>query len=179
MLDTKCQASKRLCQVRTQRCYNFFKMVFMRTKLNLSLLCLIGVLAACQPAAPTIEAAVNNEFVLARDQSARIKGTDLTITFNSVLSDDRCPIEIECAASGPVTVSLSVHREGEDIPTGMTLQVFTGEDGRTSGAPPEAVQNSAETAEHVIWLIGVLPYPKNLSGIKASDYEATLVVTAK
>ena len=136
------------------------------------------MLTACEAADPTIDTRVNNEFTLARDQSARIRGTDLTVTFSSVLSDDRCPIEIECAASGPVTVSLSIQRAGE-IPSNVTLETFTDQEGRAPGSQFEGIENFAEIGDHVIWLVGVVPYPRNLSGIKASDYQVTLLVTPK
>jgi hypothetical protein len=147
----------------------------MMKKLVLLSVALACMLAACQAANPTIDTRVNNEFTLARDQSARIRGTDLTITFSSVLSDDRCPIEIECAASGPVTVSLSIQRAGE-VPSTVTLETFTDQEGRAPGSQFEGIANSADLGEHTIWLVGVVPYPRNLSGIKASDYQATLVV---
>jgi hypothetical protein len=141
------------------------------------MLCLL--MAACQTANPTIETPLNTEFTLARDQSARIKTTSLTVTFSSVLSDDRCPIEVECVASGPVTVSLSIHREGEDIPTNVTLETFTNQEGRAPTEEFEGIEPSAEIGEYVIRVVSVLPYPRNLSGIKASDYQATFIVIPK
>ena len=150
----------------------------MNKKLILLSLSLLGLLAACQTANPTINPRVNEEFTLERDQTATIRGTNLIITFSSVLSDDRCPIDVECAASGPVTISLSVQREG-DIASPVTLQTFTDQEGRTPAGEFEGIENTVEVGEHVIRLIGVLPYPRNLSGIKASDYQATLIVTPK
>lgn len=120
-----------------------------------------------------------DEFTLARDQSARIKTTDLMVTFNSVLSDDRCPIEVECVASGPVTISLSVQREGDDFPTNITLETFTDQEGRAPTGEFEGIDASADIGDYLIRVVGVLPYPRNLSGIKASDYQATFVVTPK
>ena len=151
----------------------------MKAKRILASLYLVWISAACQTANPTIEAAVNSEFTLARDQSARIKTTDMTITFNSVLSDDRCPIEVECAASGPVTISLSIQREGDDFPNNVTLETFTDEEGRAPASEFEGIDASADIGDYLIRVVGVLPYPRNLSGIKASDYQATLVVTPK
>ena len=151
----------------------------MIAKRILASLYLVWILAACQTANPTIEAAMNTEFTLARDQSARIKTTDMTVTFNSVLSDDRCPIEVECAASGPVTISLSIQHEGEDFPTNVTLQTFTDQEGRAPTGEFGGIDASADIGDHLIYVVGVVPYPRNLSGIKASDYQATLVVIPK
>lgn len=143
----------------------------------LSLICVLAV--ACQAANPTIEAPLNTEFTLARDQSARIKTTDLTVTFSSVLSDDRCPVEVECAASGPVTVSLAIHRAGEDLPVNVTMETFTDQEGRAPAQDLDGAEPSADIGEYVIHVVSVLPYPRNLSGIKASDYQATFVVIPK
>jgi hypothetical protein len=82
----------------------------MKIKLIISSLFITIMLVACQSAKPTpsVTAEIDNEFTLAPNQSVAMTSTDLTITFNSVLSDDRCPSEVECVASGPVTVSLSI-----------------------------------------------------------------------
>ncbi|HEX5809968.1 MAG TPA: hypothetical protein VFY25_14965 [Anaerolineales bacterium] len=152
-------------------------MMIKRSFACLGLICVLA--AACQAANPTIEAPLNTEFTLARDQSARIKTTDLTVTFSSVLSDDRCPIEVECAASGPVTVSLAIHRAGEDLPVNVTMETFTDQEGRAPAEELEGVEPSADIGEYVIHVVSVLPYPRNLSGIKASDYQATFIVIPK
>src|SRR5512134_1297502 len=128
-----------------QRCYNLSRNnpgMMRRTFPSLGMLCLL--VAACQTANPTIETPLNTEFTLARDQSARIKTTDLTVTFSSVLSDDRCPIEVECAASGPVTVSLAIHRAGEDLPVNVTMETFTDQEGR---APAEGLDGAEPSAD--------------------------------
>jgi hypothetical protein len=148
----------------------------MKTKLLILSVYLLCFMAACQPANPLIETPVNREFTLARDQSAAIKGTNLILTFNSVLSDDRCPIDVECVASGPVTISLSAQEEGA-VPSGITLEAFTDQEGRSPGGEFDGIQDSAEIGDYTVRLVGVLPYPRNLSGIKASDYQVTLVVS--
>jgi hypothetical protein len=150
----------------------------MKTRILFACLLIVSLLTACQSAIPLVDTNVNKEFSLAPGQSARIRGTDLTFTFNAVLSDDRCPIEIECAANGPVTLSLSV-QPAEAVPFGITLETFTDQEGRSSGVGQEGIQDSAEAGDYLIRVLGVLPYPRNLSGIKASDYQATFVVTSR
>ena len=152
-------------------------MLINRTLPILGILCLLA--AACQTASPMIETRPNTEFTLSRDQSARIKTTDITVTFSSVLSDDRCPIEVECAASGPVTVSLSIHRSGDDLPVNVTLETFTDQEGRAPAEEFEGIDSTADIGDYWIRVVGVLPYPRNLSGIKASDYQATFIVIPK
>jgi hypothetical protein len=150
----------------------------MKTRILFACLFIASLLTACQSAIPLVDTNVNKEFSLAPGQSARIRGTDLTFTFNAVLSDDRCPIEIECAANGPVTLSLSV-QPAEAVPFGITLETFTDQEGRSSGVVSEGIQDATEVGDYLIRVLGVLPYPRNLSGIKASDYQATFVVTPR
>lgn len=141
---------------------------------------MLWMLVACQSATPLpqVNATLNNEFTLETDQSVSVKKTDLTITFNAVISDERCPSEIECAASGPVTVSLSVQQDSD--PTVMiSLQTFTDQQGRAPSSSFEGIEDRIEISDYLIQVVAVLPYPQNLSGIKVSDYQATLVVTQK
>lgn len=147
----------------------------MKTKRISFFLSVIFILSACQAPLPTVEAKVNNEFTLAPGQSVSVKRADLTITFNSVLSDERCPSQIDCASSGPVTVSLSVQK-GSDTPSTITLETFTDQDGRAPMGPFEGIQDRIDLNGYLLQITGILPYPKNLSGIKASDYQVSLIV---
>ena len=153
----------------------------MKTKPISLILVIVYILAACQtgtspsPATTTI----NQEITLAPDQSAAVTGTDLTITFHSVVSDERCPSDVECAASGPVTVSLSV-QQGNGTPNDFTLQTFTDVNGRSPNVQFEGITNRAEVGEYVIQIAGVTPYPRNsTTEIEASAYRVALLVSNK
>jgi hypothetical protein len=139
------------------------------------------ILAACQtdtPPPPTTTT-VNHEITLAPDQSATVTDTDLTITFHSVVSDERCPSDVECVASGPVTVSLSV-QQGNGTPNDFTLQTFTDVNGRSPNVQFEGITNRAEVGEYVIQIAGVTPYPRNsTTKIEASAYRVALLVSNK
>ena len=147
-----------------------------------SILLLIGIVTACQSTAPTSspeQAPLDAEIVLAPEQSSAVMGTDLTITFHAVVSDDRCPKEVECVASGPVTVSLSV-QEGNGAPNDFTLQTFTDQNGRAPHVQFEGVTNRAEVGEYVIQIAAVTPYPEGPNtAIKASEYRVALLVSEK
>ena len=141
----------------------------------------VVILIACQNVTPfpTVIALPGTEFTLAPGQSATVTGTDLNITFHSVLSDDRCPSDVECAASGPVTISLSVGQEAGDA-TDLTLQTFTDNNGRAPGGQFEGIEDRVELADYLIQIVGVTPYPKDFSTqIKSSEYRLTLMVTGK
>lgn len=150
-------------------------------KLVFSFLAII-LLMACRLVTPTappspVDAAVDAEFTLAPNQVATITGTGLTIKLISVPGDQRCPFELECAVSGPVSVSLSVQmNDGE--PVSMNLQTFTGSDGRAPGMEFEGIEDRMAYEGYLIRVAGVLPYPqKSISEVKDADYRVTLVVS--
>ena len=141
----------------------------------------ICLLTACQSETPSTPkpAGLNTEVTLAPGQSTAVTGTDLTITFHSVVNDERCPSEIECAASGPVTVSLSI-QQGDGDPTDFTLQTFTDLNGRSPNVQFEGVTNRAEVGDYAIQIARVIPYPQNLNTeINASEYRIALLVSNK
>jgi hypothetical protein len=154
----------------------------MKPKSFSSLLFLICMLTACQPAVTPSSpgpATLNTEITLAPEQSATVTDTDLTITFHAIVSDDRCPSDVECAASGPVTVSLSV-QQGNGAPNEFTLQTFTDLDGRSPNVQFEGVTNRAEVGDYVIQIAGVTPYPTSSTiPIEASTYRLALLISNK
>ena len=155
----------------------------MKTQFISLSLFMICILTACQSAATTAPlpgpAGLNTEVTLAPSQSAAVTGTDLTITFLSIVSDDRCPSDVECAASGPVTVSLSV-QQGDESPSEFTLQTFTDLDGRSPNVQFEGVTNRTEVGNYVIQLAGVTPYPtSSTTPIETSAYRVALLISNK
>jgi hypothetical protein len=155
----------------------------MKTKLITQFLATICILTACQTTtpSPSITTLPGTELTLtlAPGQSATITATDLTITFNSVLSDERCPSEIECAVSGPVTISLSV-QQGSSPAIDLALQTCTDNNGRTPNVQFEGITDRVELGDYLIRIAGVTPYPTNLSTqIKPSEYQVAFIVAQK
>ena len=149
-------------------------------KINLLpfILLILSFVSACQATPPSpVAAKVDAEFTLAPDQSAAVEGTDLTITFRSVPGDDRCPSEVECAASGPVDVLLSVQKGGEES-RDFNLQTFTDHKGIAPSVPFDGLTNPIEVGGYLIRIAGVTPYPTNPEiTIEPSDYRVTLIVS--
>jgi len=138
----------------------------------------IILLVACQSmtAAPLI-AEPDVEFVLAPGGTAAIKDTGLTINLISVLSDDRCPGEVECAASGPVQLLLAAQTEN-GIATDLMMQTLTDNDGRSPAIEFEGIEDRIEYEGYLIRIVGVLPYPEDPSTpIRQNDYRVSFVVT--
>lgn len=155
----------------------------MKTQFVFLSLFMICLLTACQSAPTTVPspgpAGLNTEVTLAPGQSAKVTGTDLTVTFHSIVSDDRCPSDVECAASGPVTVSLSV-QQGDETSNEFTLQTFTDLDGRSPNVQFEGITNRAEVGDYMVQLAGVTPYPTSSTiPIEASGYRVALLISNK
>ena len=146
---------------------------------------LVSLLIACQAVTPLPIASptplapvtVEKEFALAEDQTATVTGTGLTIRLIGVAGDQRCPKEIECAMSGPVSISLSVQKDN-GAPSKIDLQTFTDDTGRASAGKFEGINSRASFQGYSIQVMGVTPYPsKPSTPIKSSDYRVILTVT--
>ncbi len=137
------------------------------------------LLTACQPATPLPHLSVitGTEFTLAPNQTAALTDTELTIRLIGVSGDERCPSEIECVVSGPVSISLSAQM-GEAEPTDINLQVFTSNNGLAPDMHFEGIEDRAIYEGYLIRVAGVLPYPaKSFNEIKDSEYRVRLVVS--
>ncbi len=152
----------------------------MKTKLPISMI-LITMLLACRTLTPAplspVTATKDVEFTLAEDQTATVTDTGLSIRLIGVAGDERCPSEIECAMSGPVSISLSVQKGGGEQ-VNINLQTFTDNNGRAPGGQFEGIQDRATHEGYLIRVMGVTPYPtKPSSPIKSSEYRVMLIVT--
>ena len=152
----------------------------MLIKLFIVLFPVTFILVACQttPVSPVI-AEQGVEFVLAPGGTATIKDAGLTIKLISVLSDERCPSEVDCAVSGPVQISLSAQKNA-GATADFALQTFTDTEGRSPAMEFEGIEDRIVFEGYLIRIVGVLPYPENLStSIKEDDYRVGFVVTEK
>ncbi len=146
-----------------------------------SILLMVILLTGCgsPTPAPLVTTTLSTEFTLAPDQMATITDTKLTIRLIDVGGDQRCPSEIECAISGPVSVSLSA-QIGNQAPTNIDLQAFTSNNGRAPDMQFQGIKDRMTYEGYVIRVVGVLPYPaKSFNEIKASDYRVTFLVNIK
>ena len=154
-------------------------MVTSRYKAFLVLAALI-FLSACEGGTPApVSAAPGTEFTLSAGQTATIEGAGLTVQLVAVTNDERCPNRIECAMSGPVTLTIAVQSEGVE-PVEFTLQAFTSNNGRVPEGPFEGIQDRVEFNGYLIRVVGVLPYPETLADRNdLEDYQVTFVVSAR
>jgi hypothetical protein len=150
----------------------------MKIRNAIPLILLFSLLMGCQAGTPEpITAATDSEITLSIDQTVSLSDANLSITLLEVLSDERCPSEVECAASGPVTLRLSI-LGSNGMAIEEILQTFTDNNGLAPTMEFEGIKSSSIVDEYQIRLLGVSPYPKNLdSSIKPSEYKVTLKVS--
>ena len=136
------------------------------------------LLTSCSTATPVpVTPTLDIEFTLAPNQTATLTDTDLIIRLIGVAGDERCPSEIECAASGPVSLSLSAQM-GDSEPADINLQVFTSNNGRAPDMQFEGIEDRAVFENHLIRVVSVLPYPaKAFDEIQDSEYRVIFIVS--
>lgn len=118
-----------------------------------------GCSTSRQPTGPT--AALDEEFTLAPGERIRIDGTSISLQFQQVDNDSRCPADAICVLGGDAVVRIGVEETGRV----NGYQLHTG-----TMAP-------VRHDDLVISLIALSPYPFSARPIAPSDYRATLRVT--
>jgi len=122
-------------------------------------LCLLSV-TACEgsPTGPTIT--LNTEFTLAPRQAMGIDGTSLTVRFNNVSGDSRCPADAICIQGGSAAVGITVLSDRST----RDYELHTGD--------MRPVQHDGLT----VALVQLAPYPFSSRTIQPDEYRATLKV---
>jgi hypothetical protein len=104
---------------------------------------------------------------LAGGQSVRVD-TGLTITFQAVLEDSRCPTDVDCVWAGRAKVAFQVEAPGQ---AAATLTLIT--------LPDQPTPTPATYAGYAIALLDLAPYPQQLGqALALAEYEATVQVIA-
>ena len=116
------------------------------------------------PPASTVVVA-DSDFDLTVGQSARVDGTPVTITFNGVTADSRCPLGVMCIQAGNATVSLTVADAGTKTP----LVLYSN--------PTLQTPDSAKVAGYQISLVAVQPISRRGVTIPPESYIASLHVS--
>jgi len=122
-----------------------------------------ALIACSNPMAAS--AIAGQDFELRLGETARLEGSDLVLQFISVPSDSRCPTGVQCVHAGDATARLRV--EGGGGPEASL-------DLHTNDQPKEGTQGS-----FVIRLVVLRPLPRDGQPVQASDFVATLKITAR
>ncbi len=119
-------------------------------------------MTACSEKSPVSPSPVSREVVLAPGQSAAVSEAGITLRFEGVSGDSRCPANAICITGGDALVQIEV------VPVSGSRQAYTL---HTGNMRPVA------HGDLTIALVELSPYPFSTTPISPSDYRAKLQVT--
>ncbi|HZF41066.1 MAG TPA: hypothetical protein VE715_19745, partial [Blastocatellia bacterium] len=108
---------------------------------------------------------LGQEFELKINQEAVIEGEGLTVAFESVLEDGRCPEDVTCVWSGNAKIRLRSSKE-KQTPAAVELNT-------------DIRPKSSSYLAYEIKLVALKPFRKSDKAIQPNEYIATLIVTKK
>lgn len=125
-------------------------------------------------------AALDQPFGLAFGESASLADAGLTLTFERIVEDSRCPADVMCVWSGMVVIGLRVAPAGEPEQS-VELGGVTDSDGTLLAQQPQLqVSGSTDVAGYTVELLSVTPYPAQANVPPANaTYQAQLVMKTK
>jgi hypothetical protein len=112
------------------------------------------------PTGPTVP--LNEQFVLAPDETATILEAGIRIRFVGVFGDSRCPADVVCVTGGDAIVRIEVLSFGAGL---QPYELHTGD------------MRPVQHGDLTIALIQLDPYPFSAGRIQPGDYRATLRVS--
>jgi hypothetical protein len=126
---------------------------------------LIAALMLALATPPTDMVSEDREFELQVKQSAPVAGERLTVNFESVLEDSRCPTGADCIWSGNARIRLKLSQPGE---AAVTIELNTHLEPR-----------NATALKYEVRLVTLKPYPKLNEPIPPRAYKAVLKVSKR
>jgi hypothetical protein len=121
--------------------------------------CLLAV-TACDERVTGPTTPLNTEFTLAPGEAAAVEGASLSVRFNRIAGDNRCPADANCILGGSADVSVTAVSENSTRDYVL----------RTGDMQP--VQHDRFT----IALVQVSPYPFSARTIEPDEYRVKLTV---
>ena len=116
------------------------------------------------------ESVISTPFAVDVGHSVYFSQIDLTITFESVERDGRCPSAVICSENGPVVIIITAQL-GETQSTTFTMNPDP-QLAQLSGTPP----NTFTYQGYEIELTAVTPYPEQPEDLLNLPYTATLFI---
>lgn len=126
-----------------------------------SIVCCLLAISGCDESVTGPTAPLNSEFTLAPGGAIGIEGAALTVRFNGISGDNRCPADAVCILGGSADVRITVTSERLT----RDYELKTGD--------MRPVQHEST----IIALVQVSPYPFSARPIIADEYRVTLKVT--
>src|SRR5262245_33495409 len=108
---------------------------------------------------------LGQEFELKIKEEALVEGESLTVGFESVLADSRCPEGVDCVWSGNAKIKVRSNKQ-KQAPAALELNTNVG-------------AGSSSYLNYEIRLVALKPRPKADKAVPSNEYRATLIVTKK
>ncbi|MFC1970762.1 hypothetical protein ACFLV0_02330 [Chloroflexota bacterium] len=101
-------------------------------------------------------------FTIGVGDSARIAGEDMTVTFNKVIGDSRCPQNVTCVWEGVASSSVTI--------------VYRGENSSIVLSQPGLTEQADDTFLDYKITYSLNPYPREGEEISPDEYRLTLTL---
>ena len=102
-------------------------------------------------------------FTIGVGDSARIAGEDMTVTFNKVIGDSRCPQNVTCVWEGVASSSVTI--------------VYRGDNYSIVLSQPGLTEQAEDTFIDYTINYSLNPYPREGEEISPDEYRLTLTLT--
>ena len=119
-----------------------------------------GLLFVTACASAPLTVSPETDFTLRVNELATLAGTNISVRVDSVVSDSRCPVDVQCVWAGNAAVWLLLRADTEP---GTTASVNTTVEPRT-----------ASFSGRTITLVGLEPAPRQGQTIGQGDYRVRL-----
>jgi hypothetical protein len=126
-----------------------------------SVFCLLAM-TACSDESPAAPSPIDRQVTLAPGQTTAVEGASLTVRFEGVSGDSRCPIDAICITGGDAQVHIIV------APVAGVRQNYTLHTGD---------MRPVTHGDLTVALVDLTPYPYSARPIQPSEYRVTLRLT--
>jgi hypothetical protein len=135
-------------------------------RLRYSLICIPMVLialAGCSNNQVAVTVGLGEVFTIGVGQSARITGEDMTMIFNGVIGDSRCPQNVICVWEGVASSNITIAHQSRDY------TIVLNQPGLTEQAEDNFIDYKITYSLN--------PYPGEGEEISPKDYRITMTLT--
>ena len=102
-------------------------------------------------------------FTIGVGDSARIAGEDMTVTYNEVIGDSRCPQNVTCVWEGVASSNVTIVYQGENHSIVLNQ--------------PGLAEQAEDNFMNYTLTHSLNPYPREGEEISPNDYRLTLTIT--
>jgi hypothetical protein len=120
-------------------------------------------LAGCSKNRSAVTAKVGEVFTIGISQRAQITGEDMTIKFDEVIGDSRCPQNVTCVWEGVASSHVTISFQEKDYALVLNQ--------------PGNTEQAKETFFHYTLTYSLNPYPREGEEIPLQKYLLTLVIS--